>query len=214
MVLGEQLRRHARLPATLLCLALLLSVLTSWDPPAGRTSWLLEVGPGWLAILVLVFSYPRLPLSHWAYVGVFIHLCILIYGGVHTYAETPLGNWARDTFDLTRNHYDRVGHLALGVFPSFVIREVLLQKTPLRQGGWLYFIVNSIVLAVAAFWELLEWWVALLVAADTGTAFLGTQGDVWDAQWDMLLALIGSMLALAALGKAHQRSIDRAPLRA
>ncbi|MGD9106430.1 MAG: DUF2238 domain-containing protein [Desulfobacterales bacterium] len=141
------------------------------------------------------------------YFFVFLHMFILIYGGYHTYAETPLGNWAKEVFGFSRNHYDRVGHVALGVFPAFIIREVLLRNTPLRRGGWLYFIVISVVLFVAAFWELLEWWVTLFVASDVGSAFLGSQGDIWDAQWDMFLALIGAMVALPILSRLHDRSI-------
>jgi putative membrane protein len=211
MRLSPALASHARLPLALLALAAVICVATVWAPPAGRTSWALEVGPGLLGIAVLMFVYKRLPLSHWVYAGVFVHLCILIYGGIYTYAETPLGNWARDAFDLSRNHYDRVGHLALGVFPSFIVREVLLRQTPLQRGGWLYFLIQCVVLAVAAFWELLEWWVSLIVAGDTGTAFLGTQGDIWDAQWDMLLALVGSLLCSWLLAPAHDRSMARVP---
>jgi putative membrane protein len=205
------LRSHARLPLTLLALLLLVCLATVWAPPAGRTSWLLEVGPGLALIAVLIGIYRRLPLSHFVYAGVFLHVLILIYGGYYTYALTPLGNWARDTFGLARNHYDRVGHVALGVFPAFLAREVLLRRTPLPRGGWLYFLVNSVVLAIAAFWELLEWWVTLLVASDVGVAFLGSQGDIWDAQWDMLLALLGSAVALVLLGRAHDRSMARVP---
>ncbi|HEU5075816.1 MAG TPA: DUF2238 domain-containing protein, partial [Polyangiaceae bacterium] len=113
MSMSLALRSHARLPLALLGVAVVLCVATGWAPPAGHTSWALEVGPGLLGIAVLIALYPRLPLSHWVYGGVLLHLCILIYGGVYTYAETPLGNWARDTFALSRNHYDRVGHLAL-----------------------------------------------------------------------------------------------------
>jgi putative membrane protein len=134
---------------------------------------------------------------------------VLIYGGYYTYAETPLGNWAKEVFGFSRNHYDRVGHIALGIFPAFIIREVLLRKTPLQRGGWLYFIVLSIVLAVAAFWELLEWWVALLVASDVGQAFLGSQGDIWDAQWDMFLALVGAAVVLPILSPLHDRSMTK-----
>jgi putative membrane protein len=144
-----------------------------------------------------------------AYFCVFLHMFILIYGGYYTYAETPLGNWAKEVFGFSRNHYDRVGHVALAVFPAFILREVLLRKTPLQRGGWLYFIVISIVLAVAAFWELLEWWVTLLVASDVGAAFLGSQGDIWDAQWDMFLALIGAMVALPLLSRFHDHSITQ-----
>jgi putative membrane protein len=205
------LGRHARLPLALLGVFSIIAVLTLWAPPAGRTSWVLEVGPGILGVAVLIGVYRRFPMSHFVYVGVFIHLLILVYGGYYTYALTPLGNWARDTFGLARNHYDRVGHLALGVFPCFTIQEVLLRQTPLRRGGWLYFLVLSVVLAIAAFWELLEWWVTLIAAADVGQAFLGSQGDIWDAQWDMFLALVGAAIALPALGRFHDASMARVP---
>lgn len=205
------LHPHFRLPLALLGAATLVCLATLWQPPAGRTSWLLEVGPGLIGIAALVVTARRLPLSHWVYAGAFAHLLILIYGGYYTYAATPLGNWAKATFHLSRNHYDRVGHLALGVFPVFTIREILLRKTPLPQGGWLTFLTLSVVLAIAAFWELLEWWVTLLVASDVGDAFLGSQGDVWDAQWDMLLALVGAAIALALFRGAHERSMAKVP---
>jgi putative membrane protein len=209
--MGPELRRHARLPLALIALLTLISALTLWSPPAGRTSWCLEVGPGLIDIAVLAAVYRRLPLSHLVYVAIFLHVQILIYGGYYTYALTPLGNWARDTFHLSRNHYDRIGHFALGVVPSLLGREVLLRCTPLKRGGWLFFLVCSVVLAFAAFWELLEWWTAVLTAPDVGTAFLGSQGDVWDAQWDMLLALIGALFTLPLLGKVHDRSMAKVP---
>jgi putative membrane protein len=199
------------MPLVLLSIVVLVCIATVADPPAGRISWLLEVGPGLAGIIILIVLYRRFPMSHMVYVSVFLHIFILIYGGYYTYAETPLGNWAKAAFGFSRNHYDRIGHIALGVFPAFIIREVLLRRTPLQSGGWLYFIVISIVLAVAAFWELLEWWVALLVASDVGTAFLGSQGDIWDAQWDMLLALVGAMVVLPILSGLHDRSMDRLP---
>ena len=209
--MSDALRRHARFPLVLLALAALICAATLVAPAAGYTSWLLEVGPGLAAIAVLIGVYRRFPMSHLVYGCVFVHLLILIYGGYYTYAETPLGNWARDAFGLARNHYDRVGHLALGVFPSFAIREVLLRKTPLERGGWLYFLVLCVVLAVAAFWELLEWWVTLVVAGDVGTAFLGSQGDPWDAQWDIFLALIGAAIVLPVFGSTHDGSMARVP---
>jgi putative membrane protein len=206
-----ELRRHARLPLVLLGVLALICIATAWSPPAGRISWMLEVGPGLAMVAVLMVIYRRLPLSHFVYICVFLHIQILIYGGYYTYALTPLGNWARETFGFARNHYDRVGHVALGVFPCFLAREVLLRCTPLKRGGWLFFLVCSVVLAFAAFWELLEWWTALLAAPDVGVAFLGSQGDVWDAQWDMLLALLGAMLALPLFSGAQDRSMDRVP---
>ena len=139
---------YFRIPTVLLGIVLLVCLGTAYDPPAGRLNWLLEVGPGLAGIAVLVALYRRFPMSHVAYWCVFLHMFILIYGGYYTYAETPLGNWARDAFDLSRNHYDRIGHVALGVFPAFIIREVLLRQTPLERGGWLYFIIISIVLAI------------------------------------------------------------------
>lgn len=210
--MGPDLRRHARLPLILLGVLSLVCLATVWAPPAGRTSWALEVGPGLAMVAVLMIVYRRLPLSHFVYVCVFLHIQILIYGGYYTYALTPLGNWAKAAFDLSRNHYDRVGHVALGVFPCFLAREVLLRCTPLQRGGWLFFLVCSVVLAFAAFWELLEWWTALVAAPDVGVAFLGSQGDVWDAQWDMLLALVGAMVALPLFSRAQDRSMERVPV--
>ncbi|RYZ01562.1 MAG: DUF2238 domain-containing protein [Myxococcales bacterium] len=206
-----ELRKHARLPLVLLALLALICVVTVWSPPAGRVSWCLEVGPGLVEVAVLAAVYRRLPLSHLVYIATFLHLQVLIYGGFYTYALTPLGDWAKEALHLTRNHYDRVGHFALGVVPCLLTREVLLRCTPLRRGGWLFFLVCSVVLAFAAFWELLEWWTALLAAPDVGTAFLGSQGDVWDAQWDMVLALIGALITLPLLGRAHDASMAKVP---
>jgi len=203
--------QHARLPLALLGLLAIICVATLWAPPAGRTSWALEVGPGLLEIAILIATYRRLPLSHLVYVTVFVHVLILIYGGYYTYALTPLGDWAKQAFGLARNHYDRVGHVALGVFPVFLAREVLLRTSPLGRGKWLVALSVSLVFSFAAFWELLEWWVTLLVAGDVGQAFLGSQGDIWDAQWDMLLALLGALAALALATGVHDRSIARAP---
>jgi len=197
------------MPLALLFIVAVVCIATVIDPPAGRLNWLLEVGPGLAGIIVLIAFYRRFPMSHMVYICVFLHMFILIYGGYYTYAETPLGNWAKDFFGFSRNHYDRVGHIALGVFPAFIIREVLLRNTPLRGGGWFYFIIISIVLAIAAFWELLEWWVTLIVASDVGASFLGSQGDVWDAQWDMFLALIGAMVVLPVFSRLHDRSMAK-----
>jgi putative membrane protein len=200
---------YFRVPLALLCAVVLACAATVLDPPAGRLNWFLEVAPGAAGITVLILTARRFPMSHFAYWCCFLHMGILIYGGYYTYAETPLGNWAKEAFALGRNHYDRVGHVALGVFPAVVIREVLLRQTPLERGGWLYFIILSIVLAIAAFWELLEWWVSLIVAPDVGQAYLGSQGDPWDAHWDMLLALLGAGAALPLLSAPHDRSMAR-----
>jgi len=198
-----------RLPAALLGTLCVICAATLIAPPAGRTSWFLEVGPGLAGVAVLVATYRRFRMSNLVYVCVFLHVLILIYGGFYTYALTPLGNWAKDAFHLSRNHYDRIGHLALGFFPALYAREVLLRTSPLRRGKWLVFLVCSVCLAIGAFWELIEWWTTLLVASDVGQAFLGSQGDIWDAQWDMFLALVGAALSLLVLSRAHDASMAR-----
>jgi putative membrane protein len=198
-----------RLPPALLAVLLAICAATLIAPPAGRTSWFLEVGPGLMLVADMVATYRRAPLSDVVYVGTFLHILILIYGGMYTYALTPLGNWAKETFHFARNHYDRIGHLALGFFPALFTREVLLRRTPLKPGGWLAFLVGCTVFAAGAFWELIEWWVTLVVAGDTGTAFLGSQGDIWDAQWDMFLVGIGAVLALLFFQKLHARSMAK-----
>jgi putative membrane protein len=196
-----------RLPLILLGVLTPVLIFTFIHAKAGRLNWLLEVAPALLGFIALGLTWRRFPLSSFCYVCVFLHTLILVYGGFYTYAETPLGNWARDAFHLSRNHYDRVGHLALGFFPVFIIKETLLRVTPLRRGGWFYFLVLSVVLAIAAFYELIEWWSTLLVASDVGQAFLGSQGDPWDAQWDMLFGLVGGALGLLLLGRVHDRSM-------
>jgi putative membrane protein len=198
---------HHRLPTILLVVLLLICAATAWAPPAGRFSWLLEVGPGIAGVAVMVATYKKFPFSKLVYVCVFLHVLILVYGGVYTYAKTPLGNWAMEAFGWSRNHYDRVGHLALGFFPAFIIREIYLRRVGMKRGGWLFFTVCSVALAIGAFWELLEWWVTLLIASDVGQAFLGSQGDIWDAQWDMFLALVGAAAAQLLMNKTHDRSM-------
>jgi putative membrane protein len=205
------LRQHARLPLTLLALLAAICLATLWAPPAGRMSWALEVGPGLIEVAILGATFRRRPLSQLVYVTVFLHVLVLIYGGYYTYALTPLGDWAKQAFGWSRNHYDRVGHVALGVFPVFLAREVLLRTSPLGLGKWLAALSISLVFSFAAFWELLEWWVTLIVASDVGQAFLGSQGDVWDAQWDMLLALLGAMASLLLGSRLHERSMARVP---
>ena len=200
-------RRSMRLPLVLLGILTPVLVLTFIYCQAGRLNWLLEVGPALIGFVALALTYRRMPLSDFCYVCVFLHTLILIYGGYYTYAETPLGNWVKEMLNLSRNHYDRVGHLALGFFPVFIVKEVLLRVTPLRRDGWFYFLVLSVVLAIATAYEFIEWWSTYLVAPDVGQAFLGSQGDPWDAQWDMFLALVGSTGGLLLFGRVHDRSM-------
>ncbi|AGC48567.1 hypothetical protein MYSTI_07295 [Myxococcus stipitatus DSM 14675] len=207
-------RDEAKVPLILVGVLAPVLLLTFLFSPAGRLNWALEVGPGLVGICVLAATFRRFPMSRWVYVCVFLHVLVLTYGGYYTYALTPLGDWARDTFALSRNPYDRLGHFVQGFFPAFIIREVLLRTSPLRRGGWLNFLTGSVALAISAFYELLEWWAALALDPEGGDKFLGTQGDIWDAQWDMFLALCGATLAMALLGRAHLMSIEKLVTRA
>jgi putative membrane protein len=192
----------------LLLASLAAAMLWSGIGPKERATWWLEVAPILVGIPILAATYRRFPLTPLAYVLICIHAVVLMIGGHYTYAGVPLFNWIRDAFGLARNHYDRVGHFAQGFVPAILAREILLRASPLRPGGWLFFLVCCVCLAVSALYELIEWWAALATSPETGTAFLGTQGDVWDTQWDMFLALVGSVAAQLALSPFHQRQLD------
>ncbi len=202
-------REEARLPLILLAVLTPILLITLFMTPAGRLNWVLETGPGLIGMAVLASTFRRFPMSRWIYACVFLHVLVLTYGAYYTYALTPLGNWARDTFELSRNPYDRVGHFVQGFFPAFIIREVLLRLTPLRRGGWLNFLTGSVALAISAFYEFLEWWAALILDPEGGDKFLGTQGDIWDAQWDMFMCLCGAALAMLIFARFHDRSVER-----
>jgi putative membrane protein len=178
--------------------------------PHDRFTWVLEVFPVLLGIPVVLYVYPRFRFTPLVAGFIALHAIILMVGGKYTYAEVPLGFWMARTFHFTRNHYDRIGHLAQGFVPALVAREVLIRRSPLRGSRWLPFFVVCFCLALSAFYELIEFWTALA----TGTAaeaFLGTQGDPWDTQWDMMLALIGAIAALAFLGPIHNRQLQKIP---
>ena len=181
-------------------------LLWSAIAPNDRLTWLMEVIWVLAAIPLLVATRKRFPLTRLLYWLLAIHAVILIYGGQYTYAETPLGNWARDAFDLARNHYDRLGHFAQGFVPAILARELLLRLTPLRPGGWLFYLVCAACLSFSAFFEFIEWWAALIMGGDAD-AYLATQGDVWDTQWDMFLALCGAILAQLLLTRRHDRQL-------
>jgi len=176
--------------------------------PHERGTWLLEVAPVLVGAPVLVATRARFPLSALAYRLLALHALILLVGGHYTYARVPLGFAAQDALDLSRNHYDRLGHFAQGFVPAIVAREILLRTSPLRRGRWLFFLVTCVCLSISALYELVEWWAALL-GGEAAESFLGTQGDPWDTQWDMFLALSGAIAAQALLSGAHDRSLAR-----
>ena len=201
-----------RVPPALL---IVLAAVFAWSAlgPADRLTWALEVFPIVIAVPLLVVTRRRFPLTTLAYVLITCHAAILMVGGRYTYAEVPLFNWIRDGLHLARNPYDRVGHFAQGFVPAIVAREVLLRKSPLRRGGWLFFLVTCVCLAISAVYELIEW-TAAAASGSAADAFLGTQGDPWDTQKDMLLAGIGAVVAQLLLSRIHDRQIASLDARA
>lgn len=190
-------------------------MLWSGINPHDRFTWVLEVMPAWIALAICAYLFPRhkLRFTPLVYAIICAHCCILMIGGKYTYAEMPLFNWLRDSYGLARNYYDRVGHFMQGFSPAIIAREVLVRKQIVNGGDrWLHFIIVSIVLAFSAVYEFVEWWVAL-ATGESATAFLGTQGDVWDTQWDMFMCTCGAILALALLRGVHDRAMKRAGYR-
>ena len=180
---------------------------SAWQPHDYPTWWL-EVMPALIALLVLALTRKRFPLTHLAYWLILVHSVILMVGGHYTYAEVPVGEWVREWSGGTRNNYDKLGHLAQGFIPAIVIREILIRNSVVVVRAWLSFIVVSICLAISAFYELIDWWVALL-SEEAADSFLGTQGYVWDTQSDMFLALLGAIFALFIFSGNHDRQIRR-----
>ncbi len=190
-----------------LILVLIFVVVFIWSAinPYHRMTWFLEVLPALIALPILILSYNTFPLTNLLYVLILTHAIILMVGGHYTYAEVPLFNWLRDTFSLDRNYYDRVGHFFQGFVPAMIAREILCRKNIVKD-GWQFFIVCCICLSISAFYELIEWWVAV-IAGGAAMDFLGTQGDVWDTQWDMFVALIGAICAQLFLKGWHNQQL-------
>ena len=188
--------------------ALLLGILVySGLAPYDRMTWALEVFPAAVALVLMVATYRRFPLTTLLYACIFAHCLVLILGGVYTYARVPLGFEIAELFNLTRNPYDKIGHFFQGFVPALAAREILIRGAYVRGRRMLHFLVLCVVLAISAFYELIEWWVAELIGQDADE-FLGTQGYVWDTQSDMLLALIGATVALICLSRWHDRQIE------
>ena len=197
-----------RTSLTALALSVLVVFIWSAIRPHDYFTWILEVFPAIIGIGVLGATYRRFRFTTLVYVLIAAHAIILMIGGHYTYAEVPLFNWIREEFALGRNHYDRLGHFAQGFVPAMIAREVLLRRSPLKRGGWLSVIVVSICLAVSALYELLEWGVSEATGS-AGDAFLGTQGDVFDTQKDMAMALIGAITSLVLLARLHDRQLKK-----
>ncbi len=195
--------------ARVLWLGSFLAVL-AWSAvaPKDRATWWLEVSPALIALGVLVATRSRFVLTPLSYTLILIHCVILMIGGHYTYAEVPIGEWFREAFDGSRNNYDKLGHLAQGFVPAVVGREVVVRFDVVASAGWRNFFIVGSVLGFSAFYELIEWWVALL-SDEAAAAFLGTQGYVWDTQSDMAWALMGALSGLLLLSRVQDRQIER-----
>jgi putative membrane protein len=189
-------------------LLVLLGLLFAWSAinPHDYFTWFLEVLPAIIGLAILSLTFQKFRFTNLVYTLIFIHCAILIVGGHYTYAEVPLFDWIQDSFNQSRNNYDKLGHFAQGFVPAMIARELLIRKKILLKSNWLNFIVVSIALAISAAYEFIEWGVSLLTG-EGGDSFLGTQGYIWDTQSDMLYATIGAILALIILSKSHNKQL-------
>ncbi|MEM8884825.1 MAG: DUF2238 domain-containing protein [Planctomycetota bacterium] len=192
-------------------LALLVAVLaalgySAFTHPSDTDIWLLETGPVLIGAVLLLATWRRFRLTTLLCVLLALHALLLIGGGHYTYAEVPFGFWMQEVGGFERNPYDRLGHFAQGFVPAILTCEILLRTSPLQRGKWLFFLVTCVCLAFSAFYELIEWQVAVHTG-DGSPEFLGTQGDPWDAQWDMTFALVGAILAQLTLAPLHDRQL-------
>lgn len=200
-------RMSAVRPFHLALLSVVLAVLawSGWTP-YDRFTWWLEVAPALLGLGVLGFAWRRFRFTELALTLIALHMILLCVGGKYTYALVPLGEWFREWFHLDRNHYDRFGHFAQGFVPAIIAREIFIRRHVIRSRPWRAFFVTATCLAISALYELLEWLTAL-TSGEASEAFLGTQGDVWDTQEDMAVALIGALCAQALLSRWHDRQL-------
>ncbi len=197
-------RKEPQILLTVVAVALVVSRIGPYDP----LTWFLEIVPILIIAPVLVLTYRTFPLTPLLYRLLFVHALILILGGHYTYARVPLGYWFQDLLDLSRNHYDRLGHFAQGFIPAILVREILLRRSPLVRGKWLFFLTVSVCLAFSAFYEFTEWWAAV-AGGESAENFLGTQGDIWDTQWDMFLAFVGAITSQMVLSRAHDKQLEK-----
>lgn len=180
----------------------------SWIGPYERSTWWLESFPIFLALPILFWTARTFPLTRLAYVLIAIHMCILLVGAHYTYERVPLFNWVRDQWHLKRNDYDRLGHLAQGFIPAVLAREIFIRRRVIKSAGWRIFLTLCVCMAVSACYELLEWASAVILGSGAD-AFLGTQGDPFDTDWDMFCALIGACASVLTMSKLHNRELAR-----
>lgn len=194
-------------PLILLTYILLLLIYTGINP-YDRLTWILEIAPAVIGLIFLIILYPKFKFSNFTLILITIEMTILIIGGKYSYAKMPLFDYLKDIFNLKRNYYDRLGHFTQGFIPAMIVREVFIRKNIINGSRWLFYIIIFICLGISASYELIEFAAANIIgrAADS---FLGTQGDVWDTQWDMTMALIGAVIAMLTLPNLQDKSIKK-----
>ena len=205
---------NARISPLHLLLLLATALVFAWSAwnPYDRVTWWLETIPGILGAALLIATYSRFRFSTLVYTFIALHICILCVGGHYTYARVPLFDWLKPIFGWHRNHFDRLGHFAQGFVPALIARELFVRRGIIRSRGWIFAVVVFVCLGISAFYELVEWWTAL--ASKSGaTEFLATQGDIWDTQEDMFMALIGALCALLFFAGWQNRQMRRLPSR-
>jgi putative membrane protein len=197
-----------------LALLFIVAVVFCWSGwrPHDRFTWWLEITPGLVGIIILLATYRQFQFTTLCYVLISLHICVLCVGGHYTYARVPAFDWLRPILGWHRNHYDRVGHLMQGFVPAMIAREVFIRSNIVNQKKWIPFLVVSVCLAISAFYELIEWWMAI-ISGSAASDFIGSQGDVWDTQADMLFALVGAVGALLLLSNFHDRALQKIDLR-
>ena len=197
---------NRRLTPPILLVLVVVALILTGIRPYDRLTWFLETFWVMLGVPLVLLTWRRFPLTTLLCCLLALHALVLIMGGLYTYARTPVGFWIQDLFDLSRNPYDRIGHLVQGFVPAILVREILVRRSPLRGSRWLGPLVVCACLAFSAFFEMIEWWAAVAggAAADD---FLATQGDIWDTQWDLFLALIGAITSLLLLSRWHDRQL-------
>jgi putative membrane protein len=206
------MKRAPRAELALLGTTIAVVLWSGWHPH-DRFTWWLETSPGLAGIVVLLATYRRFRFTTLVYTLIALHVCVLCVGGHYTYARVPLFDWLRPIFAWQRNNYDRLGHFMQGFVPAMIAREIIIRLQVLKRQSWLPFVVVSICLAISAFYELIEWWTALL-SGSAANDFLGSQGDIWDTQSDMCVALIGAISALLLLSAPHNRALRNLEQRA
>jgi putative membrane protein len=192
---------------TALLLATIIALMVTGWRPYDRITWLMEVAPVLVAVPLLFVTRDRYPLTTLLYVLIFLHCLVLMLGGAYTYARVPLGHWVQEAFGLSRNPYDKLGHFMQGFVPAMIAREILIRGGHVHGRRMVAFLCICVALAISAFYELIEWWSALALGQGADE-FLGTQGDPWDTQSDMLMALVGAVAALLSLSGLHDRQLQ------